>query len=43
MEPAKLDSLYEKLPEFVTLAKKYDPQGKFRNEFLNTNVFGAAT
>jgi alditol oxidase len=43
MAPARLDSLYEKLPEFVALAKKYDPQGKFRNEFLNTNVFGATS
>jgi len=43
MEPAKLDSLYEKLPEFLALAKKYDPQGKFRNEFLNANVFGATS
>jgi len=43
MAPARLDSLYEKLPEFVALAKKYDPQGKFRNEFLNANVFGAVS
>jgi len=28
------------LPEFVELAKKYDPQGKFRNEFLNAYIFG---
>src|SRR6202051_4576034 len=41
MAPARLDSLYEKLPEFLALARKYDPQGKFRNDFLNTNVFGA--
>jgi len=38
-----LDSLYEKLPEFLALAKKYDPQGKFRNDFLNSNLFGAAS
>jgi xylitol oxidase len=43
MEPARLDSLYGKLPEFLALAKKYDPQGKFRNEFLNTNVFDTAS
>jgi xylitol oxidase len=41
--PARLDSLYEKLLEFVALARKYDPQGKFRNEFLNSNVFGATS
>jgi xylitol oxidase len=38
--PATLKSIYTRLPEFVQLSKKYDPQGKFRNEFLNTNIFG---
>jgi xylitol oxidase len=37
--PAELRSIYAKLPEFVGLSKKYDPQGKFRNEFLDTNIF----
>ncbi len=41
--PAQLQSRYEKLPEFIALAKKFDPQGKFRNEFLNTNIFGAVS
>jgi xylitol oxidase len=40
MAPALLKSKYEKLPEFVELAKSYDPRGKFRNQFLDTNVFG---
>jgi xylitol oxidase len=39
MEPAQLHASYEKLPEFVALAKRFDPQGKFRNEFLKRNVF----
>jgi alditol oxidase len=39
LEPAVLRSRYKRLPEFVKLAKEYDPQGKFRNEFLNKNVF----
>ncbi len=38
--PATLKSIYTKLPEFVQLSKKYDPQGKFRNEFLERNIFG---
>jgi len=38
--PAELKSIYEKMPEFVALSRKYDPQGKFRNEFLNKNIFG---
>ena len=37
---AELKSIYEKMPEFIQLSKKYDPQGKFRNEFLNRNIFG---
>jgi alditol oxidase len=37
--PAVLRSRYERLPEFAELAKKYDPQGKFRNEFLNKYIF----
>lgn len=39
MSPVKLRSMYERLPEFVQMSRKYDPQGKFRNEFLNTNIF----
>jgi xylitol oxidase len=38
--PAQLKSIYEKLPDFIGLCKQYDPQGKFRNEFLNRNIFG---
>ena len=40
---ATLKSIYSKMPEFIQLAKKYDPQGKFRNEFLNRNIFGEKT
>ena len=39
--PAELKSIYKRIPEFVQLSKKYDPQGKFRNEFLNTNIFSS--
>jgi xylitol oxidase len=39
MSPATLKSRYERLADFLNLAKRYDPQGKFRNDFLNTNVF----
>jgi xylitol oxidase len=37
---AQLKSIYEKMPEFIQLSKQYDPRGKFRNEFLNRNIFG---
>ena len=38
--PEHLRSLYEKLPEFQKLLEHYDPQGKFRNAFLDTYIFG---
>jgi xylitol oxidase len=41
MSPAELKSIYKRLPDFIQLSKKYDPQGKFRNEFLNTNIFSS--
>jgi len=37
---AQLRASYEKLPAFVELGRRFDPLGKFRNEFLNANVFG---
>ncbi len=39
LPPSKLRSRYEKLPEFLALSKKHDPEGKFRNEFLDTYLF----
>jgi xylitol oxidase len=41
LAPAQLRSRYEKLPDFLQLAKRYDPKGKFRNDFLNTNLFAS--
>ena len=40
ISPARLHSVYQKLPEFVELSERYDPKSKFRNEFLNRNIFG---
>ncbi len=37
--PAVLKERYEMLPEFLQLARLYDPYGKCRNEFLDMNVF----
>ena len=37
--PAKVKSIYKRIPEFVQLSKKHDPQGKFRNDFLKKNIF----
>jgi xylitol oxidase len=38
MPPARLQLLYEKLPEFQQLLLHCDPQGKFCNAFLNKNI-----
>src|SRR5215207_3125240 len=40
MSPAHLQSLYTKLPDFQQLLQHYDPQGKFRNVFLDKYIFG---
>jgi xylitol oxidase len=39
MPPQKLQSLIKKLPEFKELLATYDPKGKFRNSFLNHNLY----
>jgi xylitol oxidase len=40
VSPERLKASYEKLPDFIVSSKKYDPHGKFRNDFLNKNIFG---
>ncbi len=40
MPAARVQSLFPKLPDFQRLLRSYDPQGKFRNEFLDTYIFG---
>jgi xylitol oxidase len=39
--PARLRSQYAKMPAYQALLVQYDPGGKFRNEFINTNIYGA--
>ena len=41
ISPQTLRALYKRMPDFIELATKYDPQGKFRNDFLNKNIFGS--
>ena len=41
MKPALLQSRIEKLNEFKVLMTKHDPEGKFRNEFIDTNLFNS--
>jgi alditol oxidase len=38
----QLRASYEKLPDFIGLCRANDPQGKFRNDFLDQNIFGSA-
>ncbi len=40
MEPKVLEARYEKLHDFKKLVAEYDPNGKFRNAFLERNVYG---
>lgn len=39
MSPETIQSRYQKLPEFIELTQKYDPDGKFRNEFVDKYLF----
>ncbi len=41
MAPSRLQSLYARLPDYKELVKHYDPKGKFRNGFLDTNLYSA--
>ena len=39
--PTRLRELYPRLPDFLALAQHHDPQGKFRNSFLNRTIDSA--
>ncbi len=40
-EPSRLRSLHPRMGEFQAQVKQYDPHGKFRNAFLDRNVYEA--
>jgi alditol oxidase len=40
MQPASLRSHYAKMADYQAILAQYDPNGKFRNEFINTNIYG---
>lgn len=42
MSPARIQALYEKMPAYRQLLQHYDPQGKFRNAFLDKYIFGVS-
>jgi alditol oxidase len=39
IDPKVLRSRYEKLDVFKKLVSVYDPKGKFKNEFLQKNIY----
>ena len=39
LAPSVLQSRIEKLADFKNLVKQYDPEGKFRNDFLQKNLY----
>ncbi|MDH3708424.1 MAG: FAD-binding protein [Cyclobacteriaceae bacterium] len=40
LKPQILQSRYERYADFKALASNYDPDGKFRNAFLDLNIYG---
>jgi xylitol oxidase len=38
---AKIQHQYPKMADYQALLKQHDPQGKFRNQFLDTNIFSS--
>ena len=38
-DPSLLASRYDKFHEFVDLAKELDLKGKFKNDYLNLNIY----
>src|SRR5205807_948321 len=40
MTAAQLQPLYPRWADFQALFRRYDPQGKFRNTYLDTYLFG---
>jgi alditol oxidase len=41
IKPSILHSRYSKLPDFMALLKNYDPKGKFRNAYLDLNIYNS--
>jgi xylitol oxidase len=41
MAPSHIAPAYPQLPQFEQLLAQYDPHGKFRNRFVDQNIYGA--
>ena len=42
LAPAQVQARYPRLADFRALVRRHDPQGKFRNAFVDRYIFGAA-
>ena len=41
MPPARIKQVYANIPQFQALVNQFDAKGKFRNQFVQDNIFGA--
>jgi xylitol oxidase len=41
MTPAQVQAVYPRMADFQALANSYDPEGKFRNAYVDKYIFGA--
>lgn len=41
MTPAHIQAQYARMSDYQAILAQYDPNGKFRNEFINRNIYGA--
>lgn len=41
MPPARVQQVYTNIPQYRALATQFDPKGKFRNQFVESYLFGA--
>ena len=41
MAPSRIKPLYAEMSSYQELLAHYDPHGKFRNRFMDTNIYGA--
>jgi xylitol oxidase len=41
LSPTRLQARYSRLEDFVASVKRFDPEGKFRNEFVNSTLYSS--
>jgi len=40
MPPARIKQVYANIPQFQNFVEQFDPKAKFRNQFIQENIFG---